>query len=59
MREYRSKLYGPLNLGFGSDDTGLKLCVGECNNFHHCVADHAVLYFALAILINYSANLNM
>ena len=59
MREYRSKLYGPLNLGFASDDTGLKLCVGERNNFHHCVADHVVLYFAFAILINYSANLNM
>ena len=59
MREYRSKLYGPLNLGFASDDTGLKLCVGEPNNFHRCVAHYAVLYFPLAILINFSANLNM
>ena len=31
----------------------------ECNNFHHCVAHHAILYFSLAILINYSANLNI
>ena len=59
MREYRSKLYGPLNLGFGSDDTGLKLCVGEHNNFHRCVTHYPVLYFPLAILIKFSANLNM
>ena len=59
MREYRSKLYGPLNLGFASDDTGLKLCVGEHNNFHRCVAQLAVLYFPLAILIDYSANLKI
>ena len=37
----------------------LKLCVGERNNFHHCLAHHAILYFPLAILINYSANLNI
>ena len=37
--------------------TWMKL--GERNNIHRCVAHHAILYFPLAILINYSANLNI
>ena len=37
----------------------MKLCVGERNNIHRCVAHQAILYFPLAILINYSANLNI
>ena len=54
MREYRSP-----NLGFAADDTGRKLWVGEYNNFHCCVAHHAIMYFPIVIPINYSANLNM
>ena len=34
----------------------MKLCVGERNNIHRCVTHHAILYFPLAILIDYSAN---
>ena len=60
MREYRSKLYGGHStLAFVSDDAGLKMCIGERNNFHRCVTHHAVLYFPLAIFINCSANLYM
>ena len=59
-REYRSKLYA------GHSTSALPLMtlmtrmkLGECNNIHRCVAPHAILYFLLAILINYFANLNM
>ena len=59
-REYRSKLYA------GHSTSALPLMtlltrmkLGERNNIHRCVAHHAILYFPLAILINYSANLNI
>ena len=36
-----------------------RMKLGERNNIHRCVAHHTILYFPLAILINYSANLNI
>ena len=46
-REYRSKLYAGHStsaLPLMTLMTRMKLCVGERNNFHHCLAHHAILF---------------